>query len=318
MSSIPTQQKKSFVKRWWFWALIIVAVLAVVGGIVGSRSFTQSQIDQYSYLEDAVDVRKRTLQKTVSASGEVTPDQYTAYSAAVPARVSEVNVTAGDEVSSGDVLVKTEAEEFTAPYDGRVLAVHTFVDDRVGIAEMIVEVGSRDSHIAFYASDAEAVEIAQGQTAVLTVPADDNGDTEYDAEVEFRSPQKYEAITATGEDSGYEVRVSTGDLPEELAQLVGLTVDVVITIEERTNVLSVTRGALQEDENGDTFVYLPATVDGAFVAQARGVDDVSTLLHTEEITTGFEGDEYVEVTDGLSDGDMVLLYVAEPKGGSAF
>lgn len=317
MSSIPKQNKKPLYTRWWVWVIIVFAVLVVVGGIAVSRTLTQSQIDKYRYLEDSVDVRKRTLKKTVSASGEVTPNQSTLFTASAPARVSEVNVSAGDAVSSGDVLVKTEGEEFTAPYDGRVLAVHTFVDDRIGVAQMIVEVGSSASHIAFYASDAEAVEIEKGQTATLTVPAENNGSEEYEAEVEFRSPKKYESLSTAGAESGYEIRISTGDIPEDLAALVGLAVDVDITIEERSNVLSVSRGAVQEDDNGDAFVYLPATVDAVFAADARGVDDIAMLLGTEDITTGFEGDEYVEITDGLNDGDRVLLFVTEPTGGTA-
>lgn len=320
MTHIPKPKKKKWYRRWWIWLIGILLLLIIgISTAIGS-ALEQSAQAEYAYLEESTPVANRSLRKTISTNGEIVADEVVRFTLSVPSKVTEVPSRVGDDVSEGDVLVKTEAQEITAPFDGRVLALDTFVGDTPQIGVPVLEFGYRSSHIEFFASDSEVVDLDTGQEASITVPTIDDGDTEYAGEVTFVDTQKTVAQAALGGtgDSGYEVHISTGDMPEELTRLIGLGVDVEVTVGEEAYVVSVNRGAVQEDADGNEFVYMPVTVTDDFVDRAKGVDDVTTLLEKVEVETGFAGDEFVEIESGLESGDSVLLYITPSNSQSPF
>lgn len=314
MSGIPKPKKKRFYKRWWFWLLVVVGSLVAIAVIGGSVAYQRAQQTAYAYLEKTITVEDRQLKKTITTNGEVTSDNTTHLFVSRPGTVTEVNYNVGDEVVKDDIVVKTDGgslpdEEIKAPFDGRVLAIHTFEGDAASLTVPVVEIGFRSNHIEFIASESEVINLRVDQHATLTIPSFNNGRDSYEGEVTFVDVQKQTIVAGTVSESGYLVKVSADDLPDELERIVGLSIDVVVDVYETDEVASIEPSAIQYDEDTDPFVYLPPVVNDNFIQSAAGIEDITELLSTQKIEIGFEGDQYFEVESGLESGDEALLYI---------
>lgn len=314
MTTIPAPQKKPILKRWWFWLIAIIVVIILLSAIGGASSYQQFLESQYSYLEESVEVEKRTVEKTVSATGTLIPEQSTVLGGATGS-VEDVNVAVGDSVSKDDVLLTVDtgfgSTDIVAPYDGKVIALYTFAGDAVNAGTPLIEVGYNSSVVEFLASDSEVILLEQGQKATLTVPAYQDGDEEFEAEVKFVDIKKQSGgATATGivGETGYVVRVSTDNLPEDIRGILGLTVDMSILIEQVEDVPAVVAGAIQYDDE-KPFVYAVPNITDEFIVKAMQAEDVTDILDKEYISVGLAGDEFVEIESGLKEGDKVLLFV---------
>lgn len=327
-SSLPKPKKKAFYKRWWFW-LVVVLVLGAIGiGIAGSAAYEQAQKLKLGNLEEIIQVEKRVLRKTIATNGIIQADQTAQLFATRPGKVTQVNTSVGDEVAKDDVLIKTDGgsasdEEIKAPFDGRVLAIHTFVDNNASVTSPLIEVAFRSNHIEFVASESEVLNLRVGQHVTITVPSYQNGKTEYDGEITFVDVQKQivsagSAAAGAVAESGYIVKVSANNLPEEVRNIIGLSVDLVVDVYETEPVLSLEPSAIQYDDSEQPFVYLPPELTDDFTMKALQAENVTDVLETQDITIGFEGDQYFEITDGLKEGDQVLLYIPATSAGSIF
>lgn len=327
-SSLPKPKKKAFYTRWWFW-LLVVLVLGTIGiGLGGRAAYEQAQKLKLGNLEETIQVEKRVLQKTIATNGTIKADQTAQLFATRPGKVVQVDVNVGDEINKDDVLIKTDGgsasdEEIKAPFDGRVLAVHTFVDSAASLTSPLVEVAFRSNHIEFIASESEVLNLRVGQHVNITVPSYQNGKTEYDGTITFVDVQKQtiasgNAAAGAVAESGYIVKVSADTLPEEVRNVIGLSVDLVVDVYETEPVLSLEPSAVQYDDDEQPFVYLPPELTDEFIMEALQAENVTDVLEKQDITIGFEGDQYFEITDGLKEGDQVLLYIPTTSTGSIF
>lgn len=311
MTVIPKPHRKKFYQRWWFWLLVIIVLIIVLSTIAGIVSYKTAQLAQYNHLKEAVTVEKRDLQRTITTNGFVVPEEVAQISFSLPATVDEVNVQIGDSVSKDEVLAKAGNQQLKAPFDGRIIDVKIFKGAAVTPSVPAIEIGYNTSKIEFLASDSEVTELSEGQDVKITIPSNDNGKEEYAGEVSFVGVKKQLISTGVTQsvETGYQVEVVSQELPNEFAQLSGLSVDIEIIVDKKHDALSIAIGAIQYDENDEPFVYLIPQLDESFVKRAKEVEDVTDALKTTEVKTGFEGDEYIEITDGLKDGEEVLLYV---------
>lgn len=317
MAELPLPRSKHFYKRWWFW-LIVIILIGIVGGVVfGAMNMTKKRLASYNYLKDSVRVTRRSLQKTIATTGTIVPDGMTQLVVAAPGKVREIRVAVGDTVEEGAVLLVTDAavgKELKAPFDGRVLAIDTVVGDTVALAQPVMTFGYRTSHVEFFASDNDIIDLKKDQRATMTVPVYKNGREKFTGNVTSADVQKTtNALAAVSQSAatqtGYRVRVNPDNMPDELLRVLGLSVDVTITVADRPNVLSLERSAMQYDENDGSFVYKVPDVNEEFTKRASEARDVTTLLEKKDITIGFEGDDYVEVVAGLAEDEEVLLYI---------
>lgn len=175
----------------------------------------------------------------------------------------------------------------------------------------MIEFGTKESHVEFYASDAEIIHIVNNQDAFLTVPSYENGKEVFKTHVHDVGIKKQTVATAGAQavETGYLVSVHADTLPAKLQAIVGLSVDVEILVGERADVLSLEAAAIQYTDEGKPFVYRIPTVDDAFITKANAAENITELLEKKEIEIGFQGDEYIEVTSGLADNENVLLYI---------
>lgn len=318
MADIPLPRSKHFYQRWWFWLLVIIFVVIVGGIAYGTSRVAQKRRASLDYLQESVTVTRRSLQKTIATSGLIVPDGVAHLAAAVPGKVKTI-LTVGDLVEEGDVLVTTDAvvgKELKAPFDGRILGVNTVVGDMAVPGQPVITVGYRTSHIEFFASDTDVLQLHPGQKVSMTVPAYHHGREKFEGEVYFVDIQKTTNSLAAPSPSsstqtGYRVKILPQNVPAEVLNIIGLSVDATVLAADRLNVLSLERGAVQYDDNDNTFVYRVPIVDDALLQRAAATEDVTQLLEKKEITLGFEGDDYVEVTSGLAENENVLLYIPE-------
>ncbi|MCD8017408.1 MAG: efflux RND transporter periplasmic adaptor subunit [Oscillospiraceae bacterium] len=91
--------------------------------------------------------------------------------------------------------------------------------------------------------------------------------------------------------------------------LPGMTVDATITLESAENVLAVPASALQR---GNT-VLLTADSPSAAGGEANESGYV-----TVEVTTGVSSDDYIEITSGLQEGDVVVYIPTSSSSTDAF
>jgi len=310
--TLPQPHRKVWYKRWWFWTLVVLAALTVIGIMVGQSAYRQYQKQNLSYLNTTASPQNRTLKKTISTNGTVVADEQVSLSFTAGSKVKHVNFAVGDDVSKDDVIAESDFQKIKAPFDGRIIAVSTFVDDVVTPGKPIITYAFRSSHIEFTASESEVVSLAVDQVADLTIPAVNDGKDMYSGKVNFIDIQKAAGTTVNAAgttDSGYTVTVSADGLPENLRSILGLSVDVVITVAQKDNALSLEPAAIQYNEDGSTFVYLAPDLTDAFYQQAMGTTDVTSLLTKRTVTAGFIGDDYTEVTSGLTAQDKVLLFI---------
>ncbi len=113
------------------------------------------------------------------------------------------------------------------------------------------------------------------------------------------------AGTASGGVTTYPVTIR---IDETDGLLPGMTVDATITLESAENVLAVPASALQR---GNT-VLLTADSPSAAGGEANESGYV-----TVEVTTGVSSDDYIEITSGLQEGDVVV-YIPTSDSSSDF
>lgn len=300
MTPLPKPPKKRWYKRVWIWLLLILALL--VGGGLVTQQAVQQLTAPIDTAQQSVVAEVRTLTKVVNSTGKITPEYTQPLGLAVTSEVTEVKVAVGDDVEDGDVLVKTGLQQLKAPFDGRVLAIHTFVGSTPQPGEAVIEIGYRNNFIDVLASESEVFDIVTGQRVDITIPSYDNGASTYDGTVELVARKKITTTALTSQtsaESGYLVRIRPNDLPDAVNHLIDLTVNVTIHIDERTDVLSVERAAIQYDD-----------ADAPYVTLASG--------EQRSVSTGFEGDDYIEIISGLQTGDEVLLNIPKAETASPF
>ncbi len=184
----------------------------------------------------------------------------------------------------------------TAPISGRVITKSIKTGDKVSKSSsgstalaVIYDMSNYTFEMSVDELDVKSVEV--GQNVVVTADAVE-GET-YSGTVTNVSLQSSNSNGVTN----YPVTVTLNEGIDEL--LPGMNVDGVIILEEVTDVLAVPADALMRGN----LVY----VKDETVTEAVG--NIPAGFKAVEVKTGLISDDYVEITEGLSEGDEV--YVAE-------
>lgn len=329
MSTLPTPKQKHWYTRKRYWILLVILILIIVSVSGAMKAFQQSQKEALSYLEQKVTVEKADSEKTISATGAVVVDHSQVVVAAVAGTVNDVRVSVGDSVTRDQVLFTIDStipasaaqKEVKAPFDGRVLSLSVFKEGSVTPGVPVAVVGYNSTHVEFAASDAEVVALSSGQVAHLSVPSVNGGRDIYEGAVSFVDIQKSVGAQnfATGQtESGYRVTVTADALPADIRNRLGLVIDIEIVTDKREGIVVVDRSAIQYDDEDRSFVYRAPALTEEFYAKAITAEEIADVLERVEVTTGFEGDETIEITAGLKVSDNVLLYIPKAEASSPF
>lgn len=135
-------------------------------------------------------------------------------------------------------------------------------------------------------------DLHKGQSAVLRVDALPGKD--FEAKLNILSP----VVDSMSRAMAVEF---VADNPKALLKS-GMFAKVDISLAEKKNALSVSKKSVYTDEEGQAYVFVPSS-------------DKKQAMR-QNVKTGFENNDYVEITDGLSSGDEVLAFAYGVKDGS--
>jgi HlyD family secretion protein len=207
--------------------------------------------------------------------------------------VRTVYVAAGDEIKEGDKLVRlASGETIAADFDGRVNLVGAEEGDDVDADTTLVEIADF-SHmtVSIRVDEYDIADVSVGQAVTVTATATEET---FDSTIESinyisQSSGNVAYYTATAD-----VDVSGGIYP-------GMQATVTITQQQADDVVILKEDALSFDAMNNAFVY---TMD-----ESGAMTEVS-------VTVGVSNGNYVEIKEGLADGDTVYVEAAEEETAS--
>ena len=182
-----------------------------------------------------------------------------------------------------------------APISGTVTAVNFDAGDTYIQGSPIVTIQDCSAfEVEAYIGEYDISDIEKGQKVLIKTDA--TGDEELEGTVVFVSPTA--ATNLTGGDVTYLVRISV-DTPNERLRL-DMSASLSIIIEQHENALTVPYNAVQEDEQGNTYVEVMAE------------DGTTTKV---PVTVVLESNYYTEIkSDSLTEGQKVRVINAESNG----
>lgn len=182
-----------------------------------------------------------------------------------------------------------------APISGIVTAVNFDAGDSYIQGSPIITIQDCSSfEVSAYIGEYDISDIEKGQRVLIKTDATD--DVELEGTVVFVSPTA--ATSLTGGDVTYLVRISV-DTPNERLRL-DMSASLSIIIEQHENALTVPYNAVQEDEQGNTYV------------EVMEEDGTTTKV---PVTVVLESNYYTEIkADSLTEGQKVRVINADSNG----
>jgi len=171
-----------------------------------------------------------------------------------------------------------------SPVDGKIIKIHYEIGEAVSAYSPVLEIISdKGFEVSADIYEEDVVEIELGTQVEISFPA--FPEKVYQGRVSFVSPKE----KIKDDVVYYEVKIS---FEKEVPEIVksNMTVDLIIPLEEKKNVLVVPRSAIFR-ENGKEVVWVLVGKD----------------IKKREVEIGLRGEEFVEIVSGLKEGERVLL-----------
>jgi HlyD family secretion protein len=176
-----------------------------------------------------------------------------------------------------------EAAVLRAPFDGVVVAVHGVAGDQISAGASLIALldpAAVEAQVTVIEEDLPLVEIGQGVEVFF--------DARPDATVQGRVARIVPQRESGSDRPLYPVYIALDQLPERLAP--GMTVDCSIIIARRADVLCLPRALVRARSDGTAKVEVWA----------------NGQVEERTIQVGLRGDVYVEILDGLREGEQVV------------
>jgi HlyD family secretion protein len=182
-----------------------------------------------------------------------------------------------------------EEATLVAPFDGVITAVN--VDAGEVANGILVELFDPNSlEIVLDVDEVDIANVHQGQTALVTLETWPG--TEITSEVVSIAP------VAKSDNSAlvvFEVYLKIGET--ELPVLLGMTADAALISSDNEEVLLVPNAVINADRNTGTFTVNKVSLD------AEG----NQVTEEVEVSIGLRDGRFTQITDGLAEGDQVLV-----------
>ncbi|PLS07276.1 efflux RND transporter periplasmic adaptor subunit [Neobacillus cucumis] len=270
-------------KKW-----ILIAVAAVVISIAGYQWYAaKTSAETTSEVRTAV-AKKGTLDVNISGAGTVqavtSQDIMSTFN---NDEIDEVLVTTGEQVNKGDELITFTdgSDPILATATGKITTLSVSAGDGVTSGQVVAHVTDYSSlQTAVQIDELDISKIQKGQTVNLKVSA--FPDEKYTGKVSNISKEG----TASNGISTFTVTITI----DKIANLkVGMTVEASILTESKQNVIYVPLDAVRSS-NDKKYVNVVSS------------DDTSNPTK-KTVKTGIANEDYVEITEGLSEGETVQL-----------
>lgn len=290
-------------KRRWPWILALTLVVTVFASGVIVRSLNQTT--QYETFE----VQATEVFKTVSANGQLAESQLLAYGPSkdpvlisangspagsaqfgLSLKIETILVKVGDNVLAGDLLFSyidqiDESVDVLALTAGIVRSVDTAQGLRTSAS--VLTIGSAAPIVAVFVSEYDADLLSLGQRTTIELDAIS---AVFEGTV-IRIGQVAQSVSGIKQ---YEVLIEVSDVPQ--GARFGMSATTEIEVERRANVLAIPMAALIGDLPEVEILEIDA--------------DGNQTVELVRVELGLSGDSLVEVTSGLSAGDLVITGVS--------
>ncbi|MFL0245413.1 efflux RND transporter periplasmic adaptor subunit [Candidatus Clostridium stratigraminis] len=255
---------------------------------------------QKLYTADSDDLRKAVT----SAQNNLTKQKLTLTTDESAEKVDD-NKVAMDKISVSDAqsqlndaYSQLNKMTVTAPIGGVVTAVNNINGDSVSQGKSVLTIVNMSSmKVKVAVDELDIGKVKVGQAA--TIKFDAIKDKSFEGTVE--------SIAQTGTPSN---NVTTYDVVAAIKNpagiKLGMNANVTISVESKDNALVIPADALVEN-NGQKFVRLVSNNSSAAVTNGNANSQNSQSSNLTSIKTGLETENYIEVTDGLKDGDKVQI-----------
>lgn len=271
-------------RKWLKWVIIlaIMAVLAAVFVLPALRTASES-------LYNSETVTRGSISTYYSFSGSVQLAKSETHSALSACEVRDLYVAEGDAVKKDERLMRlSDGRTLKAGMDGEVTEVTVDKDDAVTAGQLLIEIADFDSmRVEFDVDEFDVEAVKVGADATVTIDALD---------CEFTAPiTRISKLASTvGDIAYYTARVEPEVDVLPAAILPGMRVDVKVLGACAEDVLMIKMDALSFDEYNQPYV-LTEGEEGK---------------ERKYVKTGINDGVYVEITEGLSEGEVVY-YMAK-------
>lgn len=233
-----------------------------------------------------------TISNSLSFSGSVSVVNNETLTAGAAGTVRTVYVAEGDQVASGDKLLRlSNGETLKASFDGTVNELSVEEGDEVAAGASLIQiVDFAHMKVTMRVDEYQISQVNEGLACRITVTA--LGET-FDSEITHIN-----RISASQGSTAYYTVTCEMEVTEDV--LPGMAVTVTIPQEEAVDVVVLSKDALSFDVDNSAYV-LTQTTEG--------------VMEKTPVEIGVDNDNYVEITAGLSEGDEV--YAEEVTTASA-
>ncbi|MEO2075367.1 MAG: efflux RND transporter periplasmic adaptor subunit [Bacillus sp. (in: firmicutes)] len=273
------------------WVLLTIGILVV--GFVGYQYFSTKTTSQTAsaQVRTAI-VQKGLLEVKISGSGTVQP----VTSEDIKAKdnnneIDEVLVSTGEEVKEGDELITFTdgSDPITATAAGIVTTIAVSAGERVTSGQVVAHVTNyKDLETVVQIDELDIPKIKKDQRVNIKINA--FPDQSYTGKVTNIA----EEGTSSNGVSTFDVTIHI-DKPDNLK--VGMSTEASILTASKKDALYVPLDAIHSSNN-EKYVLVTSAADNS---QSNGGTE------QQMIKTGLANEDYVEITDGLKEGQVVQL-----------
>ncbi len=286
------------------YALVILVVLAVAWGFLRKDPSEKilGDVPMDVFVVQTETVQNRDLKQELLMSGNVKALEEATLYPRVSGKLMKNLLREGDPVKRNQTVSLIERDEVGAVYEPVVVpSTITGVVGRVYLdpgenvtttTPVALVVNQSTVRIEVDIPERYIGDLHKGQPAVLRVEALPGKD--FEAKLNILSP----VVDSMSRAMAVEF---VADNPKSLLKS-GMFAKVNITLSEKKDVASISKKSVYTDEDGQTYVLLPSS-------------DRKTAVR-QNVTVGFENNDYAEITEGLAAGEEVIAFAYGVKDGS--
>lgn len=281
--AVDTMAGKAKTRRRRVLRRILIAVFALAL-LAGALWMAYSSLKaEYTVTYDTYTAARGSISNALSFSGNLSLVNSATYAAASSGTVKTAYVAAGDEVAEGDRLLRlNNGETIAADFAGRVNRLNVAEGDEVSQGQELVQIADFSRmQISFRVDEYDISDVHVGDACTVTVTALEKS---FDAVVDA-----IDYISSSGGNVAYYTATAYVDV-DDARVLPGMQVTVSITQQETTDAVILKVDALSFDAANQAFVYMKN--------EAGDLEQVY-------VTTGVSNGNYIEIVDGLDEGDEV-------------
>jgi HlyD family secretion protein len=210
------------------------------------------------------------------------------YTAPADAKVREIYVNAGQKVTDGTRLMRlSTGDTIEAGFDGTVSAINVEKGDEVKAEASLITVADFDHmRVSVRVGESNISSVSVGQARKVTVSS---AGASFDSTI-----GNINYVDYTGNNVAYYTTTVDVDTSETENIWPGMQATVTVTMDEAQDVTVLKVDALSTARDNTAYVYK---------------ENASGEMEEVKVTVGVSNGNYIEITDGLSDGDEVYVEV---------